>query len=87
MTEEEVLHTLLEYLSKNGRQVVIRRYGLFGYERKTYSAIGEIMEMPRERVSQIQRKAMRTLRQPEYKDLVESLTHKELREAILREEK
>ena len=53
----------MEELSDRDRQVVIMRYGLADNEPKTLGEVAEILGLSRERVRQIEERAVNTLRQ------------------------
>lgn len=52
----------LDNLPKEHREVMIRRFGLLGYEPETLEQVGENLNMTRERVRQIQIDALKLLR-------------------------
>ena len=60
----ENLFTVLESLTERERDVVILRYGLFGEEAHTLEEVGAIFGVTRERIRQIESKALRKLRHP-----------------------
>jgi RNA polymerase nonessential primary-like sigma factor len=53
----------LDTLTENQREVIMRRFGLRGYERATLEDVGAEIGLTRERVRQIQVEALKTLRQ------------------------
>lgn len=57
-----LLDTLLSQLESKQREVLMRRYGLRGYEAQTLEEVGEILGVTRERVRQIQLEAVRKLK-------------------------
>ncbi|MDP3560192.1 MAG: RNA polymerase sigma factor RpoS [Legionellaceae bacterium] len=57
------MDTLLDSLSPNQQQVILRRFGLRGFEKSTLEDVGKEIGLTRERVRQIQVEALRTLRQ------------------------
>jgi RNA polymerase primary sigma factor len=58
------LNSVLDHLSEREREIIKLRFGLTDGQHYTLSEIGEIYELSRERVRQIQAKAMRKLRHP-----------------------
>jgi RNA polymerase sigma factor (sigma-70 family) len=58
------LNSVLEHLSDREREIIKLRFGLTDGQHYTLTEIGEIYDMSRERVRQIQAKAMRKLRHP-----------------------
>ena len=65
LQHEDVLANLelwLNQLEEKQREVVIRRFGLHGYERTTLEEVGRELGVTRERVRQIQMDALRHLR-------------------------
>ena len=59
------LHTtLLNVLGPQEREIVCLRYGLEGRERRSLEEMGRIFECPKERVRQIEARALRRLRRP-----------------------
>lgn len=57
------IDTWLDALSSKQREVVLRRFGLRGYENATLEEVGREIGLTRERVRQIQVEALKTLRQ------------------------
>lgn len=84
---EDAIKQLLNTLTKRETQVLIHRYGLFGESAKTLKATGEHLSVTRERVRQLEVKALRKMRHPSRRNLLDMLTHKELKKDILGEEK
>jgi len=78
---------LLRTLSPQESAVVTIRYGLFGCKEKTLEKTGVGLGISRERVRQIQRKALRKMKHPSRKNLVNRLTHKSLKDDILGNDK
>ena len=65
LQDEDVMANLemwLNQLEEKQRQVVVRRFGLHGYERTTLEEVGAELGVTRERVRQIQMDALRQLR-------------------------
>lgn len=58
------LNSVLEHLSDREREIIKLRFGLTDGQHYTLSEIGELYHLSRERVRQIQAKAMRKLRHP-----------------------
>merc|ERR1712232_1456361 len=68
LLREQIHTTLLNVLGPQEREIVCLRYGL---ERRSLEEIGRIFECPKERVRQIEARAMRKLRRPqEHRNLV-----------------
>lgn len=59
---QEQLGRWMSYLSAQERQVLNLRFGLEGQERHTLAEIGRMLEVSRERVRQVELKALRKLR-------------------------
>ena len=65
LQDEDVRAHLDEWLAEledKQREVVVRRFGLHGYERATLETVGKELGVTRERVRQIQMEALRRLR-------------------------
>ena len=65
LTDEEWnqhLESLLDQLTTNQQEVVVRRFGLRGFEKCTLEEVGEDIGLTRERVRQIQVEALKALR-------------------------
>jgi RNA polymerase nonessential primary-like sigma factor len=62
-TVHENLDAWLNQLTEKQREVVLRRFGLGGYERSTLEEVGNEIGVTRERVRQIQMDALRRLRE------------------------
>jgi RNA polymerase primary sigma factor len=58
------LNSVLDHLSDREREIIRLRYGLTDGQHYTLTEIGKIYDLSRERVRQIQAKAMRKLRHP-----------------------
>ena len=56
----------LEVLDHEERLVVVKRYGIGGSEAHTLTAIGAMMELSREHVRQIEKRALSKLRHPSF---------------------
>jgi RNA polymerase primary sigma factor len=63
--ENGLLWESLQEMSDRERHVLVRRYGLDGREPATLAEVGAELDITRERVRQLQRKAERGLRQPQ----------------------
>ena len=57
------LHSALEILSEKELDVIARRFGLFGKEEATLESIGKSYNVTRERVRQIEQRALKKLRE------------------------
>ena len=62
---KDCLSHLLDDLSDREAMVIRMRYGLSGEKPKTLQAIGEVLDVSRERVRQVETKALRKLRMHE----------------------
>jgi len=58
----EQLGQWLAQLSEQERQVLEMRFGLEGHDRHTLAEIGRLLDVSRERVRQVELKALRKLR-------------------------
>lgn len=83
--ETKAIDDLLATLMEKESLVLIHRFGLLGNSAKTLERTGIIIDTQAERVRQIQSKALRKCRHLTRRHLVEKLTHKDLRVAILGE--
>ena len=64
LSMQEQLRSVLETLTEKEKKVLELRYGLFGGKIKTLEEIGKEFHVTRERVRQIETKAMQKLSQP-----------------------
>ncbi|TVP62418.1 MAG: RNA polymerase sigma factor, RpoD/SigA family [Leptolyngbya sp. LCM1.Bin17] len=65
MMRQEITSVLSEVLSEREKDIITLRYGLTTGETHTLEEVGSIFNLSRERVRQIQTKAMRKLRRPQ----------------------
>ncbi len=65
MMHQEIIAVLSDVLSEREKEVIILRYGLATSKPHTLEEVGCIFNLSRERVRQIQTKAMRKLRRPQ----------------------
>jgi RNA polymerase primary sigma factor len=65
MMHQEIVSVLSDVLSEREKEVIVLRYGLASTKAHTLEEVGKIFELSRERVRQIQTKAMRKLRRPQ----------------------
>ena len=65
MMRQEIWDVLTDVLTERERDVISLRYGLVGTEAYTLEEVGSAFNLSRERVRQIQSKAMRKLRRPQ----------------------
>ncbi len=65
MMRQEIWDVLTEVLTEREKDVISLRYGLASNEPSTLEEVGNIFNLSRERVRQIQTKAMRKLRRPQ----------------------
>jgi len=83
---DDVLKELLNTLTERERQVLIHRLGLLGNPKvKTFVLLGKIFSISQKRISQIYKKALRKLRHPSRRSMVEACMHKDLIEEVLGE--
>ena len=65
------LHRLLGELSPRERQVLEQRFGLSGVQPHTLEQVGDDLNLTRERIRQIEAKALAKLRHPAYADVLQ----------------
>jgi len=65
MMRQELNGVLNEVLNEREKNIIIMRYGLISGEPRTLEEVGSLFNLSRERVRQIQTKAMRKLRRPQ----------------------
>ena len=65
MMRQEISDVLTEVLTEREKEIIALRYGLTTGETHTLEEVGGIFQLSRERVRQIQTKAMRKLRRPQ----------------------
>jgi RNA polymerase primary sigma factor len=68
--ETEGLHAAIEQLAERHRHVLVRRYGLGDQKPATLAELGEELDISRERVRQIQREALRMLKNGEHSQAI-----------------
>lgn len=66
----EDIDKVLECLTEREREIIILRFGLHGGEAMTLESIGDIKQVTRERIRQIEQKALNKLRCPHRKKLL-----------------
>jgi RNA polymerase primary sigma factor len=69
------LQRLLGELSPRERQVLVQRFGLGGMQPHTLEQVGDDLNLTRERIRQIEAKALAKLRHPSYADVLEGYLH------------
>ncbi len=77
------LKKLLDTLTEREAKVLVHRFGLFGEKKKTLKAIGLLFKVTSEPIRQIESKAIRKLRHPSRRNLVDKIIHKELKRMII----
>ena len=70
---QEVLEQALAALPERTRQVLVLRFGLASGTPRTLEEVGALLGVSRERVRQIERRALATLRRPEVRARLEDL--------------
>lgn len=65
MRHQEIVSVLDDVLSEREKEVIVLRYGLTSTKPHTLEEVGHLFNLSRERVRQIQTKAMRKLRRPQ----------------------
>lgn len=65
MMRQEIWDVLTDVLTEREKDIISLRYGLVGSEAYTLEEVGSMFNLSRERVRQIQSKAMRKLRRPQ----------------------
>ena len=65
MLHQEIINVLADVLSEREKDVISLRYGLTCSQPRTLEEVGYLFNLSRERVRQIQTKAMRKLRRPQ----------------------
>ncbi|MCP4305885.1 MAG: sigma-70 family RNA polymerase sigma factor [bacterium] len=73
IARRDELERALGMLEANERQVIILRYGLSGGGPRTLSDVGRELDVTRERIRQVERKALTKLRHPSFAYDLESL--------------
>lgn len=66
----EELQIILNNLDKKEREILLKRYGLAGYDPHTLADIGEKLDLTRERVRQIEKKILEKIRKKYKKKLI-----------------
>ena len=61
---KEALNNLLKTLTESERKIISMRFGLDGYEPMSLQQIGDKFKLSKERIRQIEKKAIRRLRHP-----------------------
>lgn len=67
------VHEMLEGLGEREKDILMRRYGLSGYDIHTLEQVGEVFNITRERVRQIEKKTLEKLRKKYDKELNKSI--------------
>lgn len=67
LLQEQIHDTLLAALQPLEREILCMRYGLEGRDKRTFEQIGTVFQLPKERVRQIESRALRKLRRPQQK--------------------
>lgn len=72
-SREEIIHRVLETLEPKEKDVLIRRFGLNGSRPQTLEAIAQTYALTRERIRQIEVKALKALRHPSRSEILMKL--------------
>ena len=67
---EDVIHRVLGTLAPKENDVLARRFGLNGFQPQTLEEIGERYAVTRERIRQIEVKALKALRHPSRSEIL-----------------
>ena len=63
----EQLKEIMSSLTERERQVILMRFGFDGYDPMTLEEVGSRFHVTRERIRQIESKALRKMRGPKYR--------------------
>lgn len=83
VSPDQSIKNLFNTIQDKYHDILIHRYGLFGESAKTLKKVGEAVRLSPERVRQIEARALRLMRHPSRKNLVDSLDHVKLKKAIM----
>ena len=67
------IYEILDNLEEREKDILLRRYGLSGYDIHTLEQVGEAFNITRERVRQIEKKTLAKLRKKYDKELNKSI--------------
>lgn len=77
LLQEQIHQSLLSALHPLEREVLCLRYGLEGRDRRSFEEIGHVFELPKERMRQIEARALRKLKRPQqHRNLIAFDAHK-----------
>jgi len=65
-TIQQIIETFPECINEREKQVIVMRYGFYSNRGMTLQQIGDIFGVCRERVRQIEWKALRKIKHPSY---------------------
>jgi RNA polymerase primary sigma factor len=71
---KEDINQVLATLSDKEREIIELRYGLNGQNPMSLKEIGELYNLTKERIRQIEKKALERMKQPSRSKLLESYT-------------
>ena len=68
--KSQIISMVLDTLTPREKDIVVRRFGLLGHKSKTLEEVGEEFNITRERIRQLEIKALRKLRHPSRRAMI-----------------